>query len=182
MARWKSEGRGPGVRRAGCRAASVAAAVLLLAGVAGGCSPPSASLELIAVARQGMAAAKQAQQQYHQREADLLASQAAALDAAFDADVRLAAAGQITDAAGRPVPLTADWVISARKGYSAARDAVAGQIRSREASHAVEMDNLSAADEAMEMAARLILEQMSLSARFRQELMQAQERLAAGRP
>ncbi len=144
-----------------------------------GCAPPSASLELISVARKGLASAKEAQEAAHAQQARQWQLQAAALDAAFDADVKLAAGGQIVDAQGRPLAMTPAWVISARKGYAAARDLVAQQREAAAADHLVRMDNLAAADEALEMATQLVLQQLNVDTRVRQQLLDAQKRLVS---
>ena len=113
----------------------------------------------------------------HEVEVQRLATQAAALDAAFDADVKLAAAGAICDAEGKPVELTPEWVISARKGYAAGRDILADEVRTAEATHRTGQDNLAAADEALEMATELTVWQSDLSERFKQHLMTVQRSL-----
>jgi hypothetical protein len=133
-----------------------------------GCAAPAATLELIAVARAGLADARTAQRQSHDVQMRLFAQQQSALDAAFDADVRLAEAGAIRDAQGNPVAMDGRWVIGARKGYIAARDAVVQQAFAAQAVHATRQDNLIAADEALHMACTLILEQQGLSIRLRQ--------------
>jgi len=135
-----------------------------------------ATLDLIAVARAGLADARQAQQQSHEALLRQFVQQQAALDAAFDADVRLAEAGAIRDAQGQPVALDARWVIAARKGYVAARDATARQASDAQAVHATRQDNLAAADEALQMAWTLIVEQQGLNLRMRQYLMEQQRK------
>lgn len=148
----------------------------LAAVVAPGCSAPPATLELIAVARQGLAHAEAAEAEHHAQAAARLDTRRAALDAAFDADVRLVAAGRIRGEGGAPVELTPDWVISARKGYAAARDALADHARRAEADHAVRLDNLRAADEALDLAADLILRRQNLTARARRLIMNLHRR------
>ena len=146
-----------------------------------GCSAPSATLDLITVARMGIKSAAEVQTANH---AELLRhydTQAKALDSAFDADVRLVAGGQLADAAGKPVKLTAEWVISARKGYAAASGMIADQKRNAEAAHAVHLDNLNAADEALDMASQLIVQQSSLTQKLKQHLIGIQRRLIDGR-
>ncbi len=154
----------------------VLAASALLAMLTG-CSAPTATLDLITVARKGLTLAKQAQIDQHTELANRLESQTASLDTAFDADVRLVAAGQIKNSDGKPVALTPEWVISARKGYAAARDLLAKQARSAEAAHATRLDNLNAADEALDMATQLIVQQWAITNRIRQELINVQRRL-----
>ncbi|MGC9455380.1 MAG: hypothetical protein ACP5HU_11025 [Phycisphaerae bacterium] len=142
----------------------------------------TAAVDLIAVAREGLADARLAEQQHHERYIRQLTRQMQALDDAFDADVRLAAAGQITNADGEPVALTADWVISARKGYTAAREIIAQQMLSADRAHAVRMDNLSAADEALEMACDLLLRQAAIAEPIRRTLLEAHGRWIDDRP
>lgn len=159
---------------------AVSCALLLLV-AAGGCSPPPATLDLIAVARAGLADARAAQADQHQALMKQYAAQAAALDAAFDADVRLAAGGALTDGSGKSVPLSGEWVVSARKGYIAARDAVSETMRSAQAAHTVRMDNVQAADEALDMAASLILQQQALNLRVREQLLEFQRKASNGK-
>jgi len=151
------------------RLAIVACLMTLL----GGCAAPTATLDLIAVARAGLADARDAQRQSHETLIRQFSQQQAALDAAFDADVRLAEAGAIRDAQGNPVALDGRWVIAARKGYVAARDAVAQQAVAAQAAHATRLDNLAAADDALHMACTLIIEQQGLNIRMRQYLQKA---------
>jgi len=139
---------------------------------AGGCASPVATLELISVARAGLADARAAQQQSYDVQMRQFAQQQAALDVAFDADVRLAEAGGIRDAQGNPVAMDGRWVIAARKGYIAARDMVAQQALAAQATHATRQDNLAAAAEALQMACTLIIEQQRLNVRMRQYLQQ----------
>ena len=140
-----------------------------------GCTPPAATLELIAVARAGLADAKAAGRESHEALMRQFVQQQAALDAAFDADVHLAEAGTLRDAQGNPVAMDGRWVIAARKGYVAARDAVARQAVAAQAVHATRQDNLAAADEALQMARDLIVEQQGLNLRTRQYLMSLQK-------
>lgn len=141
---------------------------LLVPALSAGCGAPPAAMELIAVARKGLADASTLEKSRHAEALSRLDAQKAALDSAFDADVRLVEAAKIRDAAGKPVPLSAEWVISARRGYAAARDALAEQHRRVQAEHACHLDNLSAADEALGMASRLILQHYALAQRARQ--------------
>ncbi len=136
--------------------------------------------DLIAVARRGLDDARTAQQAQNQTIMKQYASQQSSLDAAFDADVRLAAGGQIKDAAGSAVTLTPEWVISARKGYVAARDAIAAQAQATQTANATRLDNLKAADEALDMATQLILQQQALGLRASQLLLSFQRKVAHG--
>ena len=156
----------------------LAALAIIPAIFAMGCSPPAASLDLITVARQGIAMARQSQQEQNEIIIKQLAAQQAALDAAFDADVRLAASGQIKDAAGKEIGLSSDWVISARKGYIAARDVLSNQIQQSQAATAVRIDNLHASDEALDMASQLIIQQQGLAIKLEQQLINMQRKLA----
>jgi hypothetical protein len=141
----------------------------------GGCHT-TAAVDLVTVARRGLAEARAVQQEQHDERMRRLAAQKQALDAAFDADVKLAAAGAITGADGETVALTAEWVIAARKGYAAARDVVTEQMLSAERVHATRMDNLSAADEALEMATDLLLRQAALVEPVRRKLLDIHRR------
>lgn len=156
------------------------AMILCLAAIAG-CSPPSATLDLITVARTGLAGAKAEQAAQYELNLKQLNAQASALDSAFDADVKLAAAGQIKDPSGRPVPLSPEWVISARKGYSAARDVLAQQMRNSQNAHGVNLDNLKAADDALDMASQLILQQQGLAVKMQQQMINLQRKVSNGK-
>lgn len=145
-----------------------------------GCSAPSTTLDLITVARMGIKSAGETQAANHAELLQHYDTQAHALDNAFDTDVRLVESGQILDSQGNPLKLTAEWVISARKGYAAARGIIADRKRSSEAAHAVNIDNLNAADEALDMASQLIVQQSSLTQKLRQHLINIQRRLIDG--
>ncbi len=155
-------------------------AVSALAFVLGGCGAGPAALDLIAEARKGLDMARQAQQAQHERIVAQTKAQAAALDEAFDRDVRMAEAGQITDTAGQPVEFTAEWVISARRGYAAARDMLHEQLARQRAAHAADADNLDAADKALEMAAELIVYRSSLTGRLKRHLLDIYGRMTDG--
>ena len=155
-------------------------ALAVLSACLNGCAAPQAAVDLIAVAREGLTGAKEAENQQHEYLMANLQAKIGALDAAFDADVRLAAAGGIQTADGERVTLSSQWVISARKGYSAARGAIAEQMQSAQAVHFVRQDNLQAADEALEMAGQLIVEHSLLGRRIRQALAKAKEELTDG--
>ncbi|MCJ7544568.1 MAG: hypothetical protein MUP47_08425 [Phycisphaerae bacterium] len=149
-------------------------AAVLAAIVPCGCTAAPATLELIAVGRRALVEAKDTQTAQHAQLVEHIEAQQAALDAAFDVDVTLAAAGGITDAQGQPVQFTPQWVISARRGYIAARDALAEQVRTAEAAHAIRQDNLTAADEALDMASQLIVAQWNITERLKTFLLSAQ--------
>ena len=144
-----------------------AAMTMLVAGtLTGGCDGPAA-MELLGVARGAVAQARTELQADH--------DDRRSLDTAFDADVRLVAAGGIVTADGEPVTLSPEWVISARQGYGAAREALVEQMLAMEADHAVRQDNLVAADEAIDQAGRLMLQWSLLSESVQTLLIQAQE-------
>ena len=151
------------IRRAAARLVALAGVTLGLVPV--GCTAPPATVELIAVARKALTDAAALEGNRLAQSVQGLDEQAAALDAAFDADVRMVEAGKLADAEGEPVALTAEWVISARKGYAAARSALADQRRRMEAQHAACLDNLAAGGEALDLATQLILQQYALSQR-----------------
>ncbi len=147
----------------------------------GGCSAPVATLDLITVARKALTQSQEEEKMSHADLLQQLKGQTAALDQAFDADVKLVAAGQIKDASGKPIEMTPEWIISARKGYAAARDLISKQGRSAESAHLVRLDNLKAADEALEMASQLIVQQLSIKDRVKQHLINVQRSLIHGR-
>ena len=81
---------------------------LIVPALSAGCGAPPATMELIAVARRGLADASTLEKGRHTAAVGRLAALKAALDSAFDADARLIEAGKIQDAAGKPVPLSAE--------------------------------------------------------------------------
>ena len=147
--------------------------LLLLVAVflCGGCTAPTATVDLIAVGQAGLASAKESQLQNHDDLVKRYNAQLAALDAAFDSDVKLAAAGGIKDSKGEPIVLTADWVISARRGYTAARNILTQQMQEIQTAHTTQLDNIKAADEALDMAAQLTVMQWNISEQFKQQFM-----------
>lgn len=154
--------------------------MVLLLGLAG-CGGSTACLELITSARSGLTQAKQAEQTSSEQQLAALAAQQAALDAAFDSDVKLAEAGGLTDEQGKPVALTGEWVISARQGYSAAVRALQANQADAQQAHAARLDNLNAADEALQMASELIVGQITLNQDMRQQLLALQRSWINGR-
>lgn len=144
-----------------------------------GCASPPAALELIAVAQKGLTQAQDVENQRHQQELDALAGLQKSLDAAFDSDARLAEAGRIHGPGGQPVALSAEWVISARKGYAAARDALADNRTGLEKAHATHLDNLSAARDSLDLAAQLIVLQSDVSQRVKETLLNLQRRFTS---
>ncbi len=146
--------------------------VLAIAGLLGGCTAAPANLELISVARVGLAQAASFQQAQQQALDAGFDAQQQALDAGFDADVRRVAAGELRRPDGSGVELSAEWVISARRGYAAARDALADARRQNQAQAVLAADNLAAADEALHLAAGLILQQHRLSQHLRRALLE----------
>ncbi len=141
-----------------------------------GCSSPTASLDMISVARKGIRLASEGEAQVHNEILQRLQSQVSALDSAFDVDVRLVAAGQILDANDNPVELSSQWVISARKGYIAARDLTTKQIQLSKAAHVKRLDNLKTSAEALKMASNLIVQQWNVANRIKQHILEVQRR------
>ena len=169
----KSGSTPPARRWQAARLLSIACAALF-----GGCAAPSATLDLISVARKGLSSARQDAEANHADNIRQLEAQKADLDAAFDADVKLAAAGKLTSADGEPAALSAEWVISARKGYSAARDLIGAQIGSSNSAHQTALDNLDAAAEALDMACELIVSQQNLSQQLKRYVLETQRSAA----
>jgi len=145
--------------------------LLLIVSLMAGCSAPAATLDLMSVAQNAIYSAREDAEQRHGEIVRMLKAQVAGLDAAFDADVKLAASGQIRTSDGQVAQLTPDWVISARKGYIAARDLLGEQIRAAETDHAIRQDNLKLADESLEMASELIVRQWNIAERIKQHIL-----------
>lgn len=140
----------------------------------GGCSAPTATLDLITVARKGFHLATQEEMLQHAEIVRGLETQLASLDSAFDADVLHVASGQVRDADGNVVGFSPEWVISARQGYGAARGLIEQQIRSAQIAHEGRKDNLKAADEALEMASQLVVAQWNVAERIKQHILNTQ--------
>jgi hypothetical protein len=155
-------------------------AAVILPGLAG-CASPSATLELIAMGQAGLASARSAQKQHQNDINKYHQAQLEALDAAFDNDVRLAEAGQIKSLDGETIKLSADWVISARKGYAAARNILTGQMLANQAVNAIEMDNIDAAAEALDLAAKITVLQWNLGERIKQQFLKITRSFPNGR-
>jgi hypothetical protein len=144
-----------------------------------GCATPTATVDLIGVAKKSLASAAESQKQTHELIVKQYQARQAALDTAFDADVRLAAAGELKNAQGEPVELTVEWIIFARKGYAAARDLLAEQIQKETETHAVEQDNIAAAVEALDMAEELTVLQWNVGERFKQQFLKLTQKKEA---
>jgi len=151
--------------------------LLCLSGVFAGCAPPQATISLINQGQAAIAGARADVAAQHGEIVRFLAAQDGALDVAFDADVKLIAAGAIKDKAGNAVPLSADWVISARKGYSAAKSIVSAEIRSAEIAQSIRQDNLAAGVDALDLAKKLIIMQMNLSENMKGWLMSLESKV-----
>lgn len=139
-----------------------------------GCSAPTATTGLIAQGQHGLSDARHEQQRTYARYCASHQMQLRALDDAFDADVRLVAAGQLTGEDDHPIPLSADWVIAARRGYALARDTLAKQFASETHAHTIQLDNLAAATEALRLANELTVLQWNVSARIKQAFLRNQ--------
>ncbi len=159
---------------------TIALVFLVVGLVPVGCSAPTAAVDLISIARKGLASARKVQQQNRDQTLRNYQARITALDGAFDADVRMAEAGQLKDSEGNPVTLTVDWVISARKGYSAARTMLSEQNRRDQTVHATELDNIQTAEDALEMASQLIVLQWNVSERVKQMFLNLQRSFSNG--
>lgn len=138
------------------------------------CATPTATTDLIAVGKMGLDQAATAERQAHARLMDALDRQKHTLDAAFDADVRLAANRSLQTAAGEPIELSAEWIIAARQGYAAARDEISRQQQAERSAHLQQLDNLQAATEALDLAAELTVLQWNVGEQIKQKFLQLQ--------
>jgi len=129
----------------------------------------------------GLASAKLAQQQHQADLRKYHQAQLAALDAAFDNDVRLAAAGEIKSLDGETIELSANWVISARKGYAAARNILAAGMLANQSANAIETDNIDAAADALDLAAQLTVLQWNVGERVKQQFLKLTRSFSNGR-
>lgn len=155
-------------------------ALAALPALVGGCGSDAATLQLLTAAGEGLADARAAQQHHHRQELQRLESQKDALGRAFDNDVKLVSAGQITRPDGSPVQLTAEWTIAARKGYAAGLDLLTQQQLAAAENHAQRMDNLQAARECLDMAAELILQRQRIIGTVRSRLTTVYRRMNDG--
>jgi hypothetical protein len=142
----------------------------------GGCATPTATTELISQGLKGLEMARSAREQSHEIETKMYQQQLAALDAAFDSDVRLITAGGLKDKDGKAIALTADWIISSRKGYSAAACAITNHMVKAQQVYATDLDNIAAANEALQLANELVVMQWNVGERFKQQFLQLQQR------
>lgn len=141
-----------------------------------GCATPTATTELITQGIKGLQMARTAREQSYEIETKMYQQQLAALETAFDADVKLVSTGSLKDADGKPVEMTADWVISARKGYSAAVSAISTHVVKAQQVYATDLDNIAAANEALQLANELVVLQWNVGERFKQQFLQLQQR------
>lgn len=142
----------------------------------GGCATPTATTELITQGLKGLEMARSAREQSYAIETKMYQQQLAALDAAFDADAKLIASGGLKDKDGKAIEITADWIISARKGYSAAVGAVNNHMIKSQQVYATDLDNITAASEALQYANELVVMQWNVGERFKQQFLQLQQR------
>jgi hypothetical protein len=147
-----------------------------LCAILAGCSGPPAALDLIAAGRMALDEARQAELAGQVEQTERLGAHVAALDAAFDADVRLAETGALVGPDGAPIVLDGQWVIDARRGYAVALRAMYDARRDADQAHATRLDNLQAGDDALQMAEELITRDMNLREPIRQRLLALQRR------
>ena len=126
--------------------------ILLIALVAAGCASYGESkIELAEQARRGVRLARDATERREQQLAAFDARQRTALDAAFDADV-LSRAG-----------LTADWVVTHRRAYAVALDALRGRRIEAERAKQQALANLDAVDRALVQLQQMQQAELKLS-------------------
>jgi len=142
----------------------------------GGCATPTATTELISQGLKGLEMARDAREQSYAIETKMYQQQLSALDVAFDSDVRLLATGGLKDKDGKAIELTADWVISSRKGYSAAAAAINTHMIKAQQVYATDLDNITAANEALQLANELVVMQWNVGERFKRQFLQLQQR------
>lgn len=138
----------------------ILAGAVLLATV--GCAPPAATIMLHQQGLKGLEMAKADINDLSSKLAAQYAKQDASLDTAFDADVRACEAGLIKDKDGKPVPLSAAWVIESRKLYAQAKSIIAANQADLQAAKNIRLDNISAAQRALQNAITLIVMQQNL--------------------
>jgi hypothetical protein len=136
--------------------------VLLAVCLAGGCGVLPASMDLITLARDGIADAQVAEAEHYAQQQQWLAERQSQLADAFDRDVRQVAAGHLVRADGSAVAFDAQWVIDARRGYDAAGAALWTQAVDDMQAHQTRLDNLAATDEALTRAHDLLLGRWTL--------------------
>lgn len=148
----------------------------LLIAIPAGCSGPEATLELVRVARLGLAEAVAAEQAGYEQARGRLTGDAAALGAAFDADLQAAFAGRLLDAEGRPIEPDLAWLTEARQGYAAALALAYQNQRQADLEHRTRLDNLAASDEALLLAEQMLNRQIDLQSTLQRRLVEVQRR------
>jgi hypothetical protein len=123
--------------------------LLWLLGLSAGCGTLPATMDLVAVAREGVAGAQQAEVEHYAAQQRWLADRQLQLARAFDSDVRQVATGAIMRADGSAVAFDAQWVIDARRGYDVAVSMLHSQSLADMQAHHARLDNLAATDEAL---------------------------------
>lgn len=142
----------------------------------GGCASPTATIDLINVAKKALQQAGEEKQVMYEQQQKMYRSQITALDDGFDADVKMIAAGGIKTAEGETVTLTPEWIISARQGYSAARAAIETQMLAAEKNNMIEQDNLKVGIESLDMAQELEIMQWNIAEAFKVQFKKLTER------
>jgi hypothetical protein len=127
-----------------------------------GCTPPVATLDLIAQGSKALDMAAAAQVSDAQEVMEGNTAKSKLLDAQFDADVQNCAAGKIIGADGKPVAFSAQWVIDARKGYAIGKATIAADTMNLKETVATRLDNISAGKDALNMASKIIILQQNL--------------------
>lgn len=138
--------------------ALIAAVVFSMAG----CAPPAATIMLTQQGIKGLELAKADVSELSSKLADQYAKQDASLDNAFDQDVKACEAGLIKDKDGKPVPLSAAWVIDSRKLYAQAKSIVASNRVDLQNALGQRLDNITAAQRALQNAMTLIVMQQNM--------------------
>lgn len=137
-------------------------ALLLVVGLGAGCGTLPATMDLVEVAREGVAGAQLAEEEHYALQQQWLADRQSQLARAFDSDVRQVAAGAIVRADGSSVVFDAQWVIDARRGYDVAVGAMHEQSLADWQAHQMRLDNLAATDDALARAHDLLTARWTL--------------------
>jgi len=140
-----------------------------------GCTTPTATTELISQGIKGLELARSAREQSYTIETKMYQQQLASLNTAFDADVSLVSAGGLKDKDGKAVEMTAEWIISARKGYSAAVDSINEKMVKAQQVYSTDLDNITAANEALQLANELVVMQWNVAEKFKEQFLKLQQ-------
>lgn len=132
-----------------------------------GCAPSAATIMLAQQGIQGLELAKADIADLSGKLKGQYDKQDVSLDNAFDSDVKACEAGLLKDKDGKPIPLNSAWVIDSRRLYAQAKSIVAGNKVDVQRALDIRIDNIFAAERALQNAIALIVLQQNLDANIK---------------